>query len=104
MTDSNEGMHCPLGVDDHVRIVSSAMLDEMGLIGIVKKIIEGGRGTHRITGQVIAFTETAYMVDVTGEVLFGRNCLYKLPPDFFTVTNLEGAQRIRELLLTHVED
>ena len=105
MTDQNEGITCPLGVDDHVRIVSCDKLDELGLIGIVTNVIEGGGyGTHRTTGRVLKFNVTAYMVDVTGEVIFGRQCLYKLPPDFFTVTNLEAARKIRKLLLTHVED
>lgn len=105
MTERNEGMTCPLDVGDMVRIVQCEMIDEIGVISAVKQIVaDGGRGVHRVTKQLVTFTDTAYILEDTGAVLYGRDCLYKLPPDFYTVTNLEAAQRIKKLLLTHTKD
>lgn len=103
MTESY-GMKCPLVEGDKVRIVSSAMIDEIGVVSFVTEVLHGGVGSHRVTKRIVKFEETGYILKDTGHVIFGRHCLYKLPPDFESVTNLEAAQRIRKLLLTHTEE
>ncbi len=103
MTDKWDGFGGRLNVGDMVRIVSSLMIDEIGVVTTVSGMVHGGLGVHRVTKQNMSFTVTMYMTEDTDKVLFERKALYKLPPDFFTVTNLEAAQRIRKLLLTHDE-
>ena len=104
MTEKWDGFGGPLVVGDMVRVVSSVMIDEVGVVGSVEHVVESGQAQHRITKAIVDIAETMYSLDATDKVLFTRKSLYKLPPDFFTVTNLEAAQRIRKLLLTHTED
>jgi len=103
MTEHWDGFKGRLEVGDMVRIVSSLMLDEIDVITTVSGMVHGGEGIHRVTRQTMKFKETLYNTEDTDKVLFERKALYKLPPDFFTVTSLEAAQRIKKLLLTHDE-
>lgn len=103
MTEAWDGFKGRLECGDMVRIVSSLMLDEIDVVTEVTGMVHGGVGTHRVTKQNIAFKETLYNTQATDKVLFERRALYKLPPDFFSVTNKEAAQRIARLLLTQDE-
>lgn len=106
MTDKAwDGFGGALNKGDMVRIVSSVMIDEVGVVTeVTDEVPPGGMGQHRITKKVVKFDVPMYTTEATAQVLFLRKALYKLPPDFFTVTNLEAAQRIRKLLLTSEEE
>jgi hypothetical protein len=84
--DKWNGMTEPLGIGDAVRIVRSEIVPEhMGIVTEVVMILPAGTMViHNKSKRRYQLKEMGYVVRNPPDSSWGRNRLYKLPPDFFT--------------------
>lgn len=86
--DNWNGMTEPLDVGDHVRIVKCTDTPEfVGIVTEVILVIPAGTTVNykkNPTGKYV-LKEKGYVVRHPPDSSWGRNRLYKLPPDFFDV-------------------